>query len=162
MYAGAPLSLGVFRKRLPDAERPYRLPAAGVVSPIAFIISGLIILWSGWETDWKLGVAILIGYVILAISRGLHLNDHPSHLNWRAAAWLPVYLVAMGIIVYISSFGPMDDPVLGDYTGIVAVAVVSLIIYYWAMAVSLSAAEIEEMVSEVVLPEEEGLAAPAH
>ena len=28
MYAGAPLALGVFRSRLPDAERPYRLPAA--------------------------------------------------------------------------------------------------------------------------------------
>ena len=162
MYAGAPLSLGVFRRRLPDADRPYRLPAAGAVAPIAFIISGLIILWSGWETDWKLGVAILIGYVILALSRGLHLNDHPTHLNWRAAAWLPVYLVGMGIIVYISSFGPMSSPVLGDYTSIVAVAVFSLAIFYWAMAVALTAEEIEEMVSEVVLPEEEGLAAPAH
>src|SRR3954452_2029365 len=29
MYAGAPLSLGAFRRRLPDADRPYRLPAAG-------------------------------------------------------------------------------------------------------------------------------------
>jgi len=27
MYAGAPLSFGVFRRRLPDAERPYRAPA---------------------------------------------------------------------------------------------------------------------------------------
>ena len=31
MYAGAPLSLGVFRRRLPDADRPYRLPAAEVL-----------------------------------------------------------------------------------------------------------------------------------
>jgi amino acid transporter len=162
MYAGAPLSLGVFRKRLPDAQRPYRLPAAGVVSPLAFSISGLIILWSGWDTDWKLGIAILIGYVILGVSRGLHLNDHPTHMNWRAAAWLPVYLVGMGVIVYLSSFGPMDDPLLGDYLGILVTAVFSTAIYYWAMAVSLSAEEIEEMVTEVVLPEEEGLEMPAH
>jgi amino acid transporter len=160
MYAGAPLSLGVFRKRLPDADRPYRLPMASVLSPLAFIISGLIILWSTWETDWKLGIAILIGYVILGISRGLHLNDHPSHLNWRAAAWLPVYLVGMGLIVYLSNFGPLDNPVFGDISGIAVVAVFSLAIYYWAMAVSLSAEEIEEMVSEVVLPEEEGLEMP--
>jgi amino acid transporter len=158
MYAGAPLSLGVFRKRLPDAERPYRLPMASVLSPLAFIVSGLIILWSGWETDWKLGIAILIGYVILAVSRGLHLNDHPTHLNWRSASWLPVYLVGMGVIVYISDFGPMKSAVLGDISGIVVVAVFSLVIYYWAMAVSLSTEEIEEMVSEVVLPEEDGLA----
>ena len=65
MYAGAPLALGVFRRRLPDAERPYRLPGARVLSPLAFVVANLLILWSGWTTDWKLGVAILIGYVIL-------------------------------------------------------------------------------------------------
>ena len=27
MYAGAPLSLGAFRRKLPDAVRPYRVPA---------------------------------------------------------------------------------------------------------------------------------------
>ena len=37
-----------------------------------------------------------------------------------------------------------------------------MVIYYWAMAVALPAAEIEEMVSEVVLPEEEGLEMPSH
>ncbi len=68
----------------------------------------------------------------------------------------------MGVIVYLSSFGPMDDPLLGDYLGILVTAVFSTAIYYWAMAVSLSAEEIEEMVTEVVLPEEEGLEMPAH
>jgi amino acid transporter len=158
MYAGAPLSLGVFRKRLPDAQRPYRLPVASVLSPLAFAISGLIILWSGWDTDWKLGIAILIGYAILAISRIFHLNDKPTHLNWRAASWLPVYLVGMGVIVYVSDFGPVGA--LGDIAGILVVAVFSVVIYFWAMAVSLSAEEIEEMVNEVVLPEEEGLEMP--
>jgi amino acid transporter len=160
MYAGAPLSLGAFRKRLPNADRPYVLPAAQVVAPLGFAISGLIILWSGWDTDWKLGIAILIGYVILAANLIFNLNDKPVHLNLRGAAWLPVYLVGMGIIVYISSFGPMDDPVLGDYLGIVVTVAFSAVIYYWAMAVALSTEEIEEMVSEVVLPEEEGLEQP--
>jgi amino acid transporter len=162
MYAGAPLSLGVFRRRQPDALRPYRLPAAGIVSPLAFAISGLIILWSGWDTDWKLGIAILIGYLVLGVSRVFHLNETPPHLNWRAASWLPAYLVGMGIIVYISSFGPMKSPLLGDWSGILVTALFSVAIYFWAMAVSLSAEEIEEMVSEVVLPEEEGLEMPAH
>jgi hypothetical protein len=63
----------------------------------------------------------------------------------------------MGVIVYLSSFGPLTEPVLGDYLGILVTAVFSTGIYYWAMHVSLSSEEIEEMVSEVVLPEEEGL-----
>ena len=32
-----------------------------MLSPLAFIIANLIILWAGWDTDWKLGVSILIG-----------------------------------------------------------------------------------------------------
>ena len=162
MYAGAPLSLGAFRRRLPNADRPYRLPLAGFMSPLGFSISGLIILWSTWDTDWKLGVAILIGYAILGISRVFHLNDKSPHLHWRSASWLPAYLVGIGIIAYISSFGPMDEPILGDYSGIVVTAIFSVAIYYWALSVALPTEEIEEMVNEVVLPEEEGLEMPTH
>ncbi|WP_081683120.1 APC family permease [Marmoricola sp. URHB0036] len=160
MYAGAPLSLGAFRRRLPNADRPYVLPAAEILAPLGFAISGLIILWSGWDTDWKLGIAILIGYVILAANLLFKWNDKPVHLNLRGAAWLPVYLVGMGLITYISSFGPLDDPVLGDYAGIVVTVIFSAAIYYWALAVALTTEEIEEMVTEVVLPEEEGMEQP--
>jgi amino acid transporter len=155
MYAGAPLSLGVFRRRLPDAERPYRMPAAHILSPLAFIISGLIILWSGWTTDWKLGIAILLGYVILAVSRVFRLNSHEPVLQWRAAQWLPVYLVGLGLIVYLSPYGPLTDPVLPLWWDMAVTAAFSLVIYYWAMAVSLPAETIEHMINEVVVPEEE-------
>jgi len=37
------------------------------------------------------------------------------------------------------------------------VAAFSLVIYYWALQVALSREQIEEMINEVVLPEEEGL-----
>ncbi|MDP9250501.1 MAG: APC family permease, partial [Chloroflexota bacterium] len=42
MYAGAPLSFGVFRSRLPDAERPFRLPGGSWLSPLAFIVANLV------------------------------------------------------------------------------------------------------------------------
>ena len=161
MYAGAPLSLGTFRRRLPDAERPYRMPAAEILSPAAFVIATLLILWTGWDPDGQLGVAILIGYAILAVNRIFHLTEHKPMLDWRAASWLPPYLVGVGIIVFLSSFGPLDDPVLEFGPDMIVCGAFSLVIYYWAMAVSLSREQIEEMLEEVVLPEEEGLA-PVH
>ena len=45
-----------------------------MVSPLAFAVANLLILWSGWTTDWKLGVAIVLGYAILTLNHVLHLN----------------------------------------------------------------------------------------
>ncbi len=161
MYAGAPLAFGVFRRRLPDAERPYRAPFGPVLAPLAFVVANLLILWSGWTTDWRLGVAILIGYAILAATRLLKLNTQSPQLDLRAASWLPVYLVGLGAIVYLSDFGPLKNPVFPLWWDILAVAIFSLAIYYWAMAVALPRDRIEEMIGAVVLPEEEGVVAPA-
>jgi amino acid transporter len=161
MYAGAPLAFGVFRKRLPDADRPWRAPFGSVLAPLSFVVANLLILWSGWDTDWRLGVAIAIGYVILVVTRVFGLNSESPQLDLRAASWLPVYLVGMGAIVYLSDFGPMSNPVFPLWWDIVAVAIFSVIIYYWAIAVSLSRERIEQMIGDVVLPEEEGIAADA-
>jgi amino acid transporter len=167
MYAGAPLAFGVFRRRLPNAERPWRAPFGAVLAPVAFIVANLLILWSGWDTDWRLGVAISIGYFILVATRVLNLNERSPQLDLRAASWLPFYLVGMGAIVYLSDFGPTTHQLFGSlgpspnwfplWWDIVAVAIFSAIIYYWAMAVALPTERIEAMIGDVVLPEEEGI-----
>jgi amino acid transporter len=159
MYAGAPLAFGVFRRRLPNAERPWRAPAGPVLAPLAFVVANLLILWSGWDTVWRLGVAILIGYVILAVTRIFNWNSRSPQLDLRAASWLPVYLVGMGAIVYVSDFGPMTSPVFPLWWDMAAVAIFSAIIYFWAMAVALPTERIEAMIGDVVLPEEEDIAA---
>lgn len=161
MYAGAPLSLAVFRRRLPEADRPYRLPAAGVLAPLAFVISNLIILWTGWDTDWKLGVAILIGYVILGASRATGSTSHAPHLHWRSAQWLPVYLVGMGAVVFASGYGD-GEGWLGVWSSLVVTALFSVAIYCWAVAVALPAHEIREMLSEVSDDEDVLPPLPAH
>jgi amino acid transporter len=160
MYAGAPLSFGVFRSRLPDTERPYAVPAGHIVAPLAFIVANFIILWSGWETAWKLGIAILIGYAILILNQVFKLNPQTPILDWKAAQWLPFYLVGMGLIIYLSDFGPLSDPLFPLWWDLVVVGVFSLVIYYWAMAVALSADQINTMINEVVVPEEEDLNLP--
>ena len=67
MYAGAPLSLGAFRGQVPEADRPYAIPFGRVLAPIAFVLANFLIYWSGFETLWKLGICIVIGYVLIGI-----------------------------------------------------------------------------------------------
>ncbi|HEX5266159.1 MAG TPA: APC family permease [Acidimicrobiales bacterium] len=157
MYAGAPLALGAFRRRLPDQERPYRMPGASVLAPAGFAIASLLILWSGWDTVWKLGVGIGIGYVILVANRMFRLNPVSPVWDVRAASWLPFYLIGMGVLEWGSTFGPMKHPWFGTnavWWDIVVVVAFSLVIYSWAMYVSLPAEKIREIIGSTAVPEE--------
>jgi amino acid transporter len=163
MYAGAPLAFGAFRSRLPNAVRPYRAPAGFILAPLAFIVANLLILWTGWHTDVRLGIAILIGYVVLTVTRVFGLNTHSPQLDLRAASWLIPYLVGLGAIVYVSDWNPGGGATptgpnwIPEWWDIGAVAGFSVVIYYWAMLVALPSERIQQMVDEVVLPEEEGV-----
>jgi amino acid transporter len=143
MYAGAPLALGALRHQKPDAERPYRLPWAPVLAPLSFVSAGLIIYWSGWEVDWKLMVAIVLGYVLMGISRLTHANPVRSPMDWAAAIWLWPYLAGMTLISYLGQFdgGRMHIPFYWD---MLVVAVWSLIVYATAIRLRLPTAKVDE------------------
>jgi amino acid transporter len=174
MYAGAPVALGALRRQKPDLPRTYRLPAAAVLAPAAFVGAGWVILWSGWQTYSTLVVALLIGYALIAISYALRLNPRAPAMDWQAAPWIIAWIIGMGVICYISSFGaggiiggigPFkhvldqggNDPLsLGPngsvYWSIVISAAFSLAIYYWAVATRLPDHKVDEYVRDVYPP----------
>ncbi len=118
MYAGAPLALGALRLQKPDAERPYRLPWAQVLAPASFVSASLIIYWSGWEVVWKLMVAVVLGYVLMGISRITHANPVHSPLDWKAAIWLWPYLAGLtSSPTWASSGRPHAHPLLLGHGG---------------------------------------------
>ncbi|MEY9963791.1 amino acid transporter [Streptacidiphilus sp. MAP12-16] len=159
MYAGAPLAYGALRKQLPDRERPYRLPFGQVVAPLSFVVASLIIYWAGWDTLWRLGVAILIGYLVLAISawdaasKGLANAPKP---DWKSAQWLPVYLIGLGVVSWQGGFGVGAQGHIGLWYDIAIITAFSLAIYYWAVKVALKPEEIERNIAEVEVVDEGG------
>jgi amino acid transporter len=153
MYAGAPLSLGAFRGQVPNADRPYRMPAAPVLAPVAFVIAGLLIYWSGFEVIWKLGVVLVIGYVLIGIFMAFDQNRPP--LDWKSAVWLPAWLIGMGVISWQGQYSGTSDthplPPTNTFNipfwwDMVIVAAFSLIIYYWAMVTKLPREEMANLV----------------
>ncbi|MFF4695303.1 APC family permease [Streptomyces chattanoogensis] len=157
MYAGAPLAFGVFRDRLPNHQRPYRLPGGNAIAPLAFVVASLIIYWAGWETLQRLGWAIVIGYVLLGsyawYATKKRLPNAPR-LDWKAARWLPVYLIGMGLISWQGGFGGQNHiPLWWD---MVVVAAFAVGIYYWARASAVPAEEIEQNIEEVAVVDEGG------
>uniref|UniRef100_A0A2U9IW59 Amino acid permease n=1 Tax=Metallosphaera hakonensis JCM 8857 = DSM 7519 TaxID=1293036 RepID=A0A2U9IW59_9CREN len=79
-YIMGGIGLETLRKTAPELNRPYRLPLAKVIAPIATLAAGLIVYWSGFATLFYvvtgifLGLALFFGYYahkMLGISRGL-------------------------------------------------------------------------------------------
>jgi amino acid transporter len=150
MYAGAPLAMGAFRRQVPEADRPYKVPAGEVIAPLAFIIANMLIYWSGFETVWKLGLVIIIGYVLIGICMAFDENRPP--LDWKSAVWLPFYLVGIGIISWQGQYSggavaaPLNTNHIPFWWDMLVVAAFSLVIYYWAMATRLPKAEMLNLV----------------
>jgi len=158
MYAGAPLAYGVFVDKLPNHERPYRLPAGKVISPVSFIVANLIIYWAGWDILWRLGIAVVLGYLLLGgyawWANATNQPDAPR-MDFKAAQWLPVYLLGMGVISSQGTFGGLGN--LPLWWDMLVIAAFSLGIYYWARATASTAEDIERSIEEVVVTD-----APAH
>jgi len=151
MYAGAPLSLAAFRKQVPDHPRPYKVPG-GWFAPLAFICANMIIYWSGLEVIWKLGIAIVIGYVLIGVCMIFDKERPP--LDWKSAQWLPVYLIGMGIISWVGQFSggavkpPLNTGKLPFGWDMLVVAIFSLVIFYWAQWARLPREEMEVLVAK--------------
>jgi amino acid transporter len=139
-FGSGPLVLVAMRKQLPDQERPYRLPGGHVLPFLAFWGANMIIYWAGWPTDWRLFVAVAIGFVLFAIYAGYENMKGRAlpPMDWRAGAWIVPWFV---LLLITSLLSPYDSPVHlwnSDGWGFVAEFIVSVIVYVLAYKVRLS------------------------
>lgn len=103
-YAMGPISLLCMRLEMPHEKRGFRLPAANIICPLAFYFCNLLSYWCGWETIYKLAIAIIIGMIFFAVAcwRG--------NLKWEAhglksGLWMLPYLAGLVIISWLGAFG---------------------------------------------------------
>jgi amino acid transporter len=167
MYAMAPLSLAGLRRADPDRPRAYRLPAAGVLCPLAFIFANMIVYFAGWSNVFWLYVFVVIGFLIFGLYQAAIPAEKRSVIEWKAAMWIVPWLAGLGIISwqgqYTSSpnkvFGITLNPTLhiggatptgvGKWLDLIIIAVFSLAIYYWAVHVAMPTDKVQAAVADV-------------
>jgi amino acid transporter len=145
MYALAPVAVITLRKAFPprQGDHTYRVPFAAGWCGLAFVLADLIVYWGGFPINWRIGVAMILGCVLL----GIGMVTGPKvmgNLSWASVAWIPVWVV--GVIV-LDKLGP--DYVNGNHTipfgwDIVVVAVFSVLIYLWAVRSAQPVPQMEE------------------
>ena len=94
---------GALRREQPQRERPFRVPGGDVIPFLALYSSNLIVYWAGWDTNWKLFVAILIGFALLGLFYATGKGDAPS-LDLRHGWWTLPWLGGLALISYLGSY----------------------------------------------------------
>lgn len=144
-FGSGPLVLAAMRRQLPDRERTFRVPGGDVIPYFAFLSSNLIVYWTGWVTDWKLFVAIGIGFILLAVFRAIGIGQE---MNWASGlSWVVPWLVGLLVLSFVGSY----DGGRGWLSGLVSIpviAVFSLGIYLLAVRARLAPAVVERHIAD--------------
>ena len=164
MYAGAPLAMGALRRQKPNLPRAYRLPGGHIIAPIGFILASLIVYWTGWSIYSTLMITMIIGYVIMAVSARLGLNESRGTFDLRSGFFVFPYMIGLGIISFFGQYGHggildgigiFKNVLVGGSSHIpfwwdmLIVAAFSLAIYLMAMYFCLPEAEVDRNVRDV-------------
>jgi amino acid transporter len=146
-YALAAVALVALRRQDPDRERPFKLRAALFVAPFGFVVANLIVYWSGWETVWRIMVALAIGFVVFVAYRALGDRDRMPQLDVRPALWLVPYLGGLSLISYLGRYDGRN--VIPFWWDIALVAVFSLVMFWLAYASRLPAERAQRYVEHL-------------
>ncbi len=107
-YAAASLALVVLRRTDAAAERPYRMPAAWVLAPVAFVAATILVYWASWP--WTLiGVFAMLG--------GIPLYFLFTSPKFRTAARLVELGGVVGALAVVGSWFVYAPPVATTFAG---------------------------------------------
>ncbi len=106
-YAIGPIALMCMRYELPDKKRGFRLPAAPVICTLAFYFCNLLSYWTGWDTIYKLSIAMGIGILFFAtaVLRG---RITVEAMGWKSSLWIIPYFAGLLLISYYGAFGGLN------------------------------------------------------
>lgn len=130
-YIIGPIALVALRKLQPGIARPFRLPCASLIGLIAFYGCNLLIFWTGWQTVYRMMIAVAIGFIWF----GVHCYRQRNNLfkqQWATSWWIFPYFIGLCIISYFGTFGH-GTGALSFGWDFVAVGLLSVVIFYLAM-----------------------------
>jgi amino acid transporter len=105
-FGAGPLTMVALRRELPGHPRPFRLGGGWIIPYLAFLSSNLIVFWSGWDVVWKLMVAVLFGFVLLAVHE-TGWGRHTPKLDFRAGFWMLPWLGGVTLLSWLGRYpGP--------------------------------------------------------
>jgi amino acid transporter len=139
-YAAAALSVPILRITKPEAHRPFKLPAAKVVTGLGFILATLMVYWASWPWTFLGGILMLIGFPLFLLIR-------THNLEFKRTAWIWVYIVGIMVVSYLGDtnfiynnflpFGPQG--IITMPYDMILLTIFAIVIYAWAYFTNVNA-----------------------
>ncbi len=103
-YIIGPIALVGLRRQQPDQHRPFRVPYANLMAFSAFYVCNLLIYWTGWQTVYRMMIALSIGLVFFVV----HCYQQKDNLwikQWKTSWWIIPYFGSICLASYLGTFG---------------------------------------------------------
>jgi amino acid transporter len=140
-YIIGPVALIGLRQTRPEQHRPFRLPFANVFALAAFYICNLLIFWTGWETVYKMMIALSLGFLFFVLYCYRQKNNVWLK-QWNASWWIFPYLFGLTMISYLGTFGN-GRQVIPFGMDFLVIGILSAAVFY--LAIKLSHHQTEEL-----------------
>ena len=146
-------ALMVFRREADELKRPFKLPYAKFLAPIAFVGASLIVYWTGWPTVGYLSVGIFLGivvYSVMLILGKINLTSKVNNVftaqNIKAGYWVPLYIIVLVILSYLGEAGYGGTNVFPYPYDFIVVVLVAIIFYLLSIHSGYKTEEISDII----------------
>lgn len=130
-YALGGVSAAVLRRTSPNTPRRFTLGRhLKWIGPASFAMGSLIFYWSGWPLVLQVDGINAVGVLIYLWYRK---RNRLPVIDLKAGAWWAIYLVVLGAMSYVGSFGKGRNWIPFPYDSLVVI-LLSIVFYYWGVA----------------------------
>lgn len=143
-YGIGSICLLAMRKLQPNRVRPFRLSSSLFFSHAAFYSCNLMLFWCGFDTLWKLDVALLVGLVI-----NLFYQKNSLFSQRKSICWFIGYMLSMLLLSYLGSFGGINAIVFP--WDVASILPLSIVVLYFSQRVLVTGVYHEEVLSAALL-----------
>ncbi len=148
-YGIGPIVLLTLRRIMPEDKykRPFRLPGAGLLAPITFAVSNVIVYWAGLTKVSILLALLLAAFAGFVLYRVFTRPRSLRELPWRNTWWVLPYLAGIWILDFLGSRSMGGGcGILRFPYDVLAMVVFSLAILYLAIHCAIPMEEVEHYI----------------
>lgn len=130
-YVIGPASINIFRRTVPNRDRPFRLRGANIIAPLGFIITFFVIYWSTWPLAGEVAAVVLVGLVMYFY---FHIKNKFEMKHVTRGLWFAIGILAIAIESYIgpTQYGGLN--IIKFPWDFILVAITGVVFYLWAQA----------------------------